>query len=206
MKKDSGSTKQTIIDAAVQLIREHGDTAKVTVRDICSRANVGAGLINYHFQTKEKLIDLSVQRIIGGVIGGFDNLEQSLALGPLEKLRYLIKLNFKFLVENPGISRVSILSDLTGGTGADNSAQVHAAYFRLLRKLYGAEKSDGEISAIARMLIATVQVCFLRMRAIREGEGLDLSDEAARNAFLDRVIDRIFYDLADGPAKGAEKP
>lgn len=203
MKKDSESTRQGIIDAAIQLIREHGDTAKVTVREICGRANVGAGLINYHFQTKERLIDLCVQKIIGHVIGGFDALEQSLSLRPLEKVRHLLKLNFKFFVENPGISRVSILSDLTGGAAEDNSAQVHAVYFRLLRRLYGAEKPDAEISAIARAIVATVQVSFLRMRAIRDGEGLDLSDEAARDAFLDRVIDRILYDLPDGAHRGA---
>ncbi len=202
MKKDSESTRQGIIDAAVELIREHGDTAKVTVREICGRANVGAGLINYHFQTKDHLIDLSVQKIIGHVIGGFDALEQSLALGPLDKIRYLLKLNFKFLVENPGLSRVSILSDLTSGTADDNSAQVHAVYFKLLRRLYGAEKIDAEISAIVRVLVATVQVSFLRMRAIRDGEGLDFSNETARDAFLDRVIDRFLYDLPDGSEKG----
>lgn len=201
MKKDSESTRQGIINAAIQLIREHGDMAKVTVREICGRANVGAGLINYHFQTKEHLIDLCVQKIIGGVIGGFNALEQSLSLSPLDKIRYLLKLNFKFLVENPGISRVSILSDLTGGTGEDNSAQVHAVYFKFLRRLYGSEKSDAEISAIVRAIVATVQVSFLRMRAIRDGEGLDLSNEAARDAFLDRVIDRILHDLPDGAPK-----
>jgi mevalonate kinase len=110
------------------------------------------------------LIDLCVQKIIGSVIGGFDALEQSLSLSPLEKIRVLLKLNFKFLVEHPGISRVSIVSDLTDGTGSDNSAQVHSAYFKLLRKIYGPETSDREISIMAHLVIDTLQVSFLRMQ------------------------------------------
>jgi AcrR family transcriptional regulator len=42
--------------AATALIAESGgDIARWTVRAIAERAQVGAGLINYHFQTKENL-------------------------------------------------------------------------------------------------------------------------------------------------------
>ena len=52
-------SKETIMEAAISLIEEKGDCLEeITMREISKRAGVGLGLINYHFENKEKLIEL----------------------------------------------------------------------------------------------------------------------------------------------------
>lgn len=60
------------MEATTELIEQHNGNIKViTARMIAAKADVGLGLINYHFGSKEKLITECVQRIIGGVVAGF---------------------------------------------------------------------------------------------------------------------------------------
>lgn len=195
MKNNNSEAKELIMNATIHMIREYGDVSKITIRDICNKANVGVGLVNYHFQTKENLINQCVQKIIGNIISGFDTLEESLNLSPYEKLKYLLKLNIKFLVENPGISKVSILADLISGNEHDNSIQTRDAYLRLLRKIYGDKKSEEELKSLLYITISTLQISFLRMNVIKKTDGIDFLMEEQRDKFWDMVIDRIFYDL-----------
>ena len=195
MKKNDLETKKQIIQITKSLIREYGDTSKVTVRDICNKANVGVGLVNYHFQTKENLIKACVQEIVGNVISGFDALEESLKLEPLEKIKHLLKLNMKFLVVNPGISKVSILSDLVTGGAHDNSLQTRDAYMRLLKKIYGQRKTEDEIKVILHAVISALQFAFLRMDIIKMTDGIDFHSEEQRDTFMSTLAERVFYDL-----------
>jgi AcrR family transcriptional regulator len=197
MKKNELETKMLIMDVTTGLIREYGDISRITIRDICSRANVGVGTVNYHFQTKENLIDQCVQSIIDNIIGGFDDLAESLDLEPYDKIRFLFKTNIKFLVENIGISKVSIMSDLISGSDHDNSIQTRDAYLRLLRKVYGQRKSDEELKSILYLAVATLQITFLRMEIIKKVDGLDLTTDEGQERFMDIFMDRLFYDLKE---------
>ncbi len=51
-------SKEAIMQATIKLIEEKGERLEeITVREICKRADVGLGLVNYHFGNKEKLIE-----------------------------------------------------------------------------------------------------------------------------------------------------
>ena len=53
--------KEAIINATVALIDEKGEQINaITVREICKKANVGLGLVNYYFENKDKLISCCV--------------------------------------------------------------------------------------------------------------------------------------------------
>jgi len=54
MNKNSGRTRQRIIQAAAEIFSERGFRA-TTVRAICTRANANVAAINYHFGSKQKL-------------------------------------------------------------------------------------------------------------------------------------------------------
>lgn len=71
--KKTRDVKEIIIQATTALIEENsGHVQRITARTIAERAGGGLGLINYPFTSKENLITICVQRIIGNVIAGFD--------------------------------------------------------------------------------------------------------------------------------------
>lgn len=195
MKQNKHDAKDQIINSTIELIREYGDTSKITIRDICERSKVGVGLVNYHFQSKENLINVCVQRIIGNIINGFDELQKSINLNPIEKIKLLLRINLKFLVENPGISKVSIVSDLINGNLYDNTIQTRNAYLDLLKGIYGSSKDESELKLILQILISTLQIIFLRKDIIRETDKIDLNDEYQRDKYINEIVDRIFFDL-----------
>lgn len=189
MTKREIEARETIIQATVGLIRECGDISRITMREIAARANVGTGLINYHFQTKENLINICVQRIIGRIIGEFDPLYKSLQMGPIEKLKYLVRQNADFLVNNPGLSRISILSDMYNGSATDNTEQTTEAYLPVMREVMGEAVSEMDLFIRFHMIISAMQSAFLRSHVLKEKLGIDLKDKAQRDVFADRVVD-----------------
>lgn len=194
MTREEIDVRDKIITAAIELITKYGNTGKVTIRDIAKNAGVGIGLINYYFQTKDKLIGLCVQRMISEIIDKFNPLYKSLNMTPIEKLRYLCKSTSAFLVENPEISRISILSDLTSGSTADNSSQTVRAYSSVLKEVFNNKKDDNDIFIILHILISSVQVAFLRRNVTKEMNGMDFFDKEQREEFIDSLIDRVLSD------------
>lgn len=195
MKQHKQDAKEQIINSTIELIREYGDTSKITIRDICDKSNVGVGLVNYHFQSKENLINVCVQRIIGNIINGFDELQRSINLNPIEKLKLLLRINLKFLIDNPGISKVSIVSDLTNGYSNDNSIQTRNAYLDLLKEIYGNSKEESELNIILQILVSTLQVVFLRKDVLIVTDNINLNDESQRDRYINSIVERIFFDL-----------
>lgn len=78
------NNKEALIQAATALIEEKGDNLnEITVREICKRAGVGLGLLNYHFGNKDKLIEVCVERMINEIIARFQTIrEKETALTP----------------------------------------------------------------------------------------------------------------------------
>lgn len=189
MSKDEIEAREKIIAAAIELIEQYGDAARITVRDIAAKAGVGVGLINYHFQTKENLISHCVQRIISVVISNFEPLYKSLEMKPVDKLRHLVKSTGAFLAAKPGISRISIVNDLVSGNLDDNSSQTGRAYFPVIKEACGEGKTDKEVAVLLHMLISSIQIAFLRKDMIRETMDIDFYDTKQRDAFVDMIID-----------------
>ena len=98
--------KEIIIQATIDLIHEKGEQMnEITVREICKKANVGLGLVNYHFGNKDKLIEQCVERMINETVERFQNIqEKTEGLTPFEKLEYLGNMTLDFLFEHYAVS------------------------------------------------------------------------------------------------------
>jgi AcrR family transcriptional regulator len=190
MKKNS--VKEKIVDATIELIGKSASIESVTIRDIAAKAGVGVGLINYHFQTKENLINQCVQKIIGNVISRFDVMYQGLTMEPLDKLRFLTKATCTFLAQNQGISRISILSDLFAGNASDNTAQTIEAYLPVIKEIWGDKKTEEEIFLSTHILIGALQSAFLRRNVFMQSTKIDFFDKEQRERIIDMIIDTIF--------------
>lgn len=188
MKKD---IKNQIIEATIALIEENGsNTDSITIQNICERVGIGSGLVNYHFQTKENLIAQCVQKIIGGVIGKHGAVYQSLKeMTPEQKLRFMAKSTFSYLMSHKNISRISILTDLEGDNLKDNTSQTVSAYFPLIRDVCPETMSDREVTEKTYLLTLMLQAAFLRADLLKEEIGVDFRDEQQRDQLIDRAID-----------------
>lgn len=191
MKADDRQTKERIIEAATALIQQHGSAEGVTVRDIATGAGVGVGLINYHFQTKEHLLEVCIQRIISRVIDSFAPLYKGLdGLPPIEKLKTLIKSTAAFLVAQPGLSRTSIVTDIVSPALGDNTAQTISVYLPVVREVC-CDEVDHEVYRKLHTLISSVQLAFLRRNVLKQ-QWLDYDDKTARDGYVDALVDDLF--------------
>lgn len=185
-------SKEAIIQATIELIEENGEhLEEITIREICKRAGVGLGLVNYHFGNKDKLVEQCVERIINGIVEQFQNIrEKSEGLTPYAKLEYLGNMTLDFLFEHYAVSRISVLTDMQTPKGNDNTHRTYAAYLPLV----AACRPDWDESTVKRKtlcLIAVMQQMFLRNEIISQMLGVDLRKRENRKTFYTQVLQDI---------------
>lgn len=188
-------SKEAIIQATMKLIEEKGEhLEEITVREICKGANVGLGLVNYHFGNKDKLIEQCIERMINETVEQFQNIrEKTDGLTPFEKLEYLGNITLDFLFEHYAVSKFSILTDMQSPTENDNTYRTYAAYLPLV----AACRPDLNEAAIKRKtlyLITIMQQMFLRYESISQTLGVDLKQRENRRLFHAQVL----HDILEG--------
>ncbi len=184
--------KESIIQATISLIVEKGENIDaVTVREICKKANVGLGLVNYYFNNKEKLIDFCVEKIINGIVDKFAEIrEQKKDCKPFEKLDRLGNMTLGFLFEHEAVAKISILSDMRSPKEYDNTHRTYLAFLPLV----AACRPDWGCARIKRAtycLITTMQQAFLRHEIIQLTQGLNLRNAEERKAYHSQMIKDI---------------
>jgi len=184
--------KEAIIQAAIGLINEKGSQlSEITVREICKRADVGLGLVNYHFGNKDRLIEFCVERIINGIVERFwDMQEKTDKCTPFEKLDYLGNMTLNFLFEHEAVSKISILTDMQTPKENDNTHRTYAAYLPLV----SACRPDWNEETVKRKtfcLITVMQQTFLRHETVSQMLGIDLNTEEVRRAFHRQILHDI---------------
>lgn len=185
-------SKEAIMAAAIGLIEENGENLEeITVREICKRAGVGLGLVNYHFGNKDKLIEQCVERIINGIIEQFrDMREQTAGLAPFEKLEHLGNITLDFLFRHYAISKISILTDMKSPKIGDNTFRTYEAYLPLVADC----RPDWDEQTVKRKtlcLIADMQQLLLRYGVMSQALGCDLSEKEVRRELHARILKDI---------------
>ena len=184
--------KEAIIQAAIDLINEKGQEMNtITVREICRKANVGLGLVNYHFGNKDRLIELCVERMVSDIVDIFRSIQEKTAqFSAFERLEYLGNMTFTFLFEHFAVSRTSILSDMCTPKEDDNTYKTYLAYLPLV----SACRPDWDEETLERKtlcLISVMQQSFLRHDVIRQLHGIDLTVPEERKAYHRSILHDI---------------
>ena len=184
--------KEAIIQETIKLIEEKGERLdEITVREICKRASVGLGLVNYHFGNKEKLIEQCIERMINGTVTRFQNIrEKTDSFTPFEKLEYLGNMTLDFLFEHYAVSKISVLTDMKNPKPNDNTHRTYAAYLPLV----AACRPDWDESTVKRKtfcLISVMQQTFLRYETTSTILDIDLSKKENRKAWHTQILHDI---------------
>lgn len=181
------NVKNRIIEVTTEFIEQHNGSVKdITSRMIAAKADVGLGLINYHFGSKENLITECVQRIIKKVVTGFQMTKQYET--DKERLTACAVYVFDFLFEHSAISRVSILGDLQNYTENCNSVLTQQGFSLSLKNSISKEDK----SMLVFILTAAMQAAFLGNGTIRQLLGYDFAKAGDRAAYIGKLVDILF--------------
>jgi len=181
--------KEKIIEVTIDLIQKaNGETHKITTRSIAKGAGVGIGLINYHFESKSKLIEICVQRIISDVIKSFKP-DVNDELSSIKRLKKVTKMVASFLIENPSVSKISILADMNCPKAVDNTMKTVNGFLFSMED-YNLPK--GEKMLLSFGLTSILQAAFLRKDTMKDSFGFDFNNKKEREIFIDFMINRLF--------------
>lgn len=183
----NANVKNRIIEVTTELIEQHdGNIKNITARMIAEKADIGLGLINYHFGSKEKLIMECVQQIIGQVVAGF-HMEQKFQTDKARLTAWAAYV-FNFLFEHSAISRVSILGDFQNYTENCNSVLTQRGFSLSLEN--GISNEDK--SMFVFILTAAMQVAFLGSETVKQLLGYDFTKAEDRAAYIGKLVDFLF--------------
>jgi AcrR family transcriptional regulator len=188
MKENDLDTRERIMKYTLELIQNEKDFSKITVRKIIQNAGVSLSAVNYHFGSKEKLINEVIKKPIQQYLASQENPYEQYRDDPAKILKEAVKLPAGYLAENPNISRVSILSDMTNPIENDLAVQT-MQYWRPAAKAAFPEKCEEEIWMILWEIASTIQAAFLRSNNFKARTGVDYFNKEERDRFLDKYID-----------------
>lgn len=184
--------KQSIIQATIELIEEKGENIDaITMREICKRAKVGLGLINYYFENKDNLIDICVEKIINGIVDKFATIrEQTKDCSPYEKLERLGNMTLTFLFEHYAVAKISIMTDMRTPKEKDNTHRTYLAFLPLVADCCPDWNSD-KVKRVTYCLITAMQQAFLRHEIILLSQGVNLKNAEERKAYHRQMLKDI---------------
>lgn len=186
---ERNNVKEEIIKVTTELIEENdGNVDRITARVIAAKANIGLGLINYHFGSKEKLISICVERIISEVISNFDPTKEYST--DRERLIASATHVFHFLFEHPAIAKISILSDLQNYTLKSNSVSTQLGFKNTLKK----ETDSSKKANVSFILTAAMQVAFLGGGMMKDLLGYDFKKSTDRARYIEMLVTTILVD------------
>ena len=155
----SGRTRQRILDAAAFSFQRRG-FASVTLKDIAARAELQAGSLYYHFDTKEELVEAVLDAGVEGAIAATREAVEALGPGaePLARLRAAIAAHLRVVLAESAYAHANLrmLSQVPDSI-RERHLKRQRAYGAFWRRLFqqaaeaGAIRPDLDLSVV-RML------------------------------------------------------
>lgn len=190
------TARERMLRVTTELLLEGKAPQEITVKEIIERADVGMGMVNYHFQTKEHLVALAIEQFMSFVVPSVKGmLLEHETLPPKERLAIAVKGVANCLAQAPGdsIARQAFLQNLTQGTKNDATALAAEVLYEPMRQALP-NCDEQEVWVRLQMLISCMEMALLRAPVLRETNKLNFYDEDERNQFLKQVTDILLTD------------
>ncbi len=201
MSEDDLGTQERILEATVKLLFA-GHPEKLTTRRIAGEARVNVAAINYHFRSKDELLNraLEVATARSFEMGKAVLLAQG--RDPVERLRDFLVGYAKGLVMFSGLTRAAFLGLFQG----DDSKTFYGHYAReMLEKVAqviaeargpgaapgtAAEARQDSLTT-ALMVLSCVIFPFLVTNTMRQAGAVDYTDDEARTRYIEETLARL---------------
>ena len=169
--------KEVLISAAKDLLEQSEKPEDITSRAIAERAGVNAAMINYYFQSKDKLLTAAVGEIISASAEKFHLPNRNLP--PKQRLAEILWEICHSVLKYERLSKIFVPQMLLEG-------KIEAPFYLLpdIRAHFGGRKNETECRVIACQLVSFLQLAFYRSDAFYKYTGIDLtSEEECRKLF-----------------------
>lgn len=183
MNKEELGAKERILQTTMALIGEVEQVETITTRQIADRAQVGIGSINYHFQSKDNLLNEAVGQLMGDQASKWYESYDQDQVDPVSRLKMLLIDTANVAFQHEKLSRITISNALLEG-----NMEPAQLILPILRDIFSGSKEEVELRLIAFQLITAMQVMFLRAAAFRLYSGIDIYDEEQRNRAIEIIV------------------
>ncbi len=189
--------REQLVDAAISAIAEHG-LSNVTLDKVARLAGLTAGMVNFHFQSKQDLLHETLRRIADEYQAACEAGVAAAAGDPAEGLMALVRASFDRRIASPeklavwyafwGESRSR--ADYLAICGSSDRA-VYEAVFGMLAELAGRDAATIDVRAAALGLCGLIDS--LSQEALIQGAEFDHADavETCRR-YLANLLPTVF--------------
>ncbi|MDL2253045.1 TetR/AcrR family transcriptional regulator [Ruminococcaceae bacterium OttesenSCG-928-I18] len=191
MAERESDNRSMILGAARELVAGTNDPKSITVRQVAQRAGVGTGLVNYHFGSKDKLFAQVVGEMMADTIAAH---EAAPAHGtpPAERLKELLKELY-----GVGEEQMPLMRYLLGWELTEGNLEAPLYLVPLLREVFAGQADEMRLRVMALQILQPIQAAALNPGSFRLYCGIDLTDPAQRDRFIDSLVENLI--------KGEEK-
>jgi AcrR family transcriptional regulator len=191
MQEGYSSTKKRIIEAALKIIASEG-FHRVTIRKIASLAGVNVAAVNYHFGSKEQLINEALHNITQQLINTFNVLQQS-NIAVEDRLRTFLHAYSSVITQYPDVIKNFIMQSITdyGISGEYESFIQNEGYALLKNTIRQMRPGDNDYiieMRIMQMLGSMAFPILLSNRSIALMD-VDYSHDQVRAQYVEIILD-----------------
>jgi AcrR family transcriptional regulator len=178
-KQPRGARRQQLIEATIETLAEVG-YARTTLTAVASRAGLSHGLVNFHFETKEKLLTETMLYLAEEYRANWSAALEATGAGAAARLNALLQADF-----NPAICTAARLSAWCSFWGEAQSRPLYQeacgsndeAYIRTMEgicaDLIATGGYAGDAARIARVLRVTTEGVWLDLMTMVDPYGRD---------------------------------
>jgi len=192
---EQADIRERIVLATIECFEAFG-IEKTTVRRIAQRAGVNTAAVNYYFGTKDRLVRLTLERMMDTAFAGQlrDIRAEAGALPPFALLRRYLLETLAGAVNYPGLSRSALYRTFQRH---EDSELFESALNDFLLEMAGILRPAVRMDEAAlRLALAQVLIVMLSASLLPEAFqptlGRGLSDPAERERWIDHLITAHF--------------
>jgi AcrR family transcriptional regulator len=178
--------RSRILSTTLELIRETDDPASVTVRQVAARAGVGIGLVNYHFGSRDRLLNEVIGTLMNEEVSPFLLAENETEQDPRSRLINLLFASAEVAIAYPRYAQITVTFALF-----NSSMDVPLLIVPLIRQMVNPSRTDQEVRWMAYSLVTTLQAALLQYQQFHVYSGINLLDPDQCKAAIIQLVDLI---------------
>jgi len=182
--------KERLIEVTIKMICQGKKPSEITVKDITESAELGNGMVNYHFQSKDNLIRLAVKKVMTcatKLLSG--KIKAKEEEPPVKRLTIILKEVVNFIADNSEISKIAILDDLENNQGTAHLLSSEESYNKCIKDIYG--DNMGTLSIKNYLIAGYINYIFLKAEKIKNETGFDFYNKEDREKAIETLVEEL---------------